>query len=231
MVGDWISGIQRCGIAIVLSLVALGGCFAGYWTYTAAGGGAEAAMGEQHDVAFTANDAFVLTQDVLRGEGILFEVKTENSLVSNWKDADTPASIFAGLVGVSPRYRYEIETVPEGPRRSRIVVNVRAEDIADNELPQYRATKRLDLFNKVDQLAIKLPPASATPSAGGVNYALLPNEDLQGLAKRVTGNADNWHQIAKDNGLTLPSDVGGLQSVWIRNTLLPASKHGGDATR
>jgi hypothetical protein len=210
--------------AVAVALIGLGGCWAGYWTYSAAGGGNEAAMGEQHDVAFGANDAFVMTEDVLRGEGILFDVFPDHKIVTLWKPADTPASMFASLVGVEPRYRYEIEVVPNGPRRSRIVVNVRAEDIADNELPDYQATKRLDLFNKVDQLASRFPPPSTTPREGGVNYALLPNEDLRGLAKRVTGSEANWQQIAKDNGLTSPTDIGGIQSVWVRNTLLPASK-------
>jgi hypothetical protein len=211
--------LMRYRIAVLGVLLALGGCFAGYWTYSAAGGGTEAAVGEQHDVAYSAQDAFVLTEDVLRGEGILFDVKPENRLVTMWKDADTSAGMLPSLVGVQRRYRYEIQVVPEGPRTSRIVANVRGEDIADDELPQYQATRRLDLFNKIDQLALKFPP-STTPTEGGVNYALLPNEDLRGLAKRVTGNADNWRTIAQDNGLTGAGPVSSVQSVWVRSSLL-----------
>jgi hypothetical protein len=207
-------------LAIAIAAVALSGCVAGYWTYSAAGGGNEAAMGEQHEVPVPLNDAFAQTENVLRGEGVLFDVMPDNKINTIWKPADTPAGTLASLVGVEPRYRYEIEIVPEGPRQSRIVVNVRAEDIADNELSQYQATKRLDLFNKIDQLNAALPLSSQTPRQGGVNYALLPNEGLKGLAKRVTGKESNWEQIASDNGLKT-ADPGSVQTVWVRNNLLP----------
>ena len=55
---------------------------------------------------------------------------------------------------------------------------------------------------------------------GGVNYALLPNETLEGLAKRVTGNAGNWREIAKDNGIASPSDIAAFQTVWVRSDLI-----------
>ena len=54
-----------------------------------------------------------MTQDVLRGEGILFEVKTDTSLVTFWKDADVGPGVSRSLVGKHPRYRYEIEVVPQ----------------------------------------------------------------------------------------------------------------------
>ncbi len=221
-------------IAIGIALIGISGCWAGYWTYSAAGGGEEGAIGEQHDVPYAVNDAFTTTEDALRGEGILFDVFPDHKIVTHWMPADTPAGMLASLAGVERQYRYEIEVVPEGPRRSRIVANVRVEDIVDSELPDYQASKRLDLFNKVDQLASRFPPPSVspTPREGGVNYALLPNEDLRGLAKRVTGNEANWQEIAKDNGLTSPTDVAGIQSIWVSNTLLPTSKKAGaNATR
>jgi hypothetical protein len=56
-----------------------------------------------------------------------------------------------------------------------------------------------------------------------VNYTLLPGEDIEGLAKRVTGNANNWQTIAQDNGLKSPTDTAGLKAVWVRNTLLKPS--------
>ncbi len=213
-------------IAVAAAILGCSGCWAGYWTYSAAGGGSEAAVGEQHDVPYNVNDAFTTTEDALRGEGILFDVFPDRKIVTHWMPADTPAGMFASLVGVERQYRYEIEVVPEGPRRSRIVANVRVEDIADSELPDYQASKRLDLFNKIDQLASRFPPPSVSPAPreGGVNYALLPDEDLRGLARRVTGNEANWPQIAKDNGLTSPTDIGGIQSVWVSNSLLPTSK-------
>ena len=129
---------------------------------------------------------------MLRGEGMLFEVKPDDKLVTLWRNADVAAGVLGNLVGKHPQYRYEIEVVPlptatlENHRqRSR-------QDIADDDFAKYKATTRLNLFDKVDQLAAKFPPSGGTPNEGGVNYALLPNEDLKGLAKRATGNEDNW---------------------------------------
>jgi hypothetical protein len=192
-----------------------------------AGGGTDAAEGEQHDLPYSVNDSFVLTQDVLRGEGILFEVKPDDKLVTLWKDADAGPGILGSLVGKHPRYRYEIEVVPITARSSRVIVNVRVEDIPDQDLSKYEAGTRLNLFGKIDQLAAQFPPSGGTPKEGGVNYALLPNEDLRGLARRATGNEDNWRQIAQDNGLKSP-DAANLASVWVRNTLLSEPKSGSD---
>jgi len=212
-------------IAIVSSIVLFAGCyFAPYFANRAAGGGTDTAEGEQHDVPYNVNDSFLLTQDVLRGEGVLFEVKPDDKLVTLWKDADTGAGILSSIVGVHPQYRYEIDVVPNGDRSSRIIVNVRTEDISDQDLDKYKAGTRLNLFGKIDQLAAKFPPSGGTPKEGGVNYALLPNEDLKALARRVTGNEDNWRQIAEDNGLKSPTDAVNLPSVWIRNALLSGPK-------
>ncbi len=212
-------------IAIVSSIVLFAGCyFAPYFANRAAGGGTDTAEGEQHDVPYNVNDSFLLTQDVLRGEGVLFEVKPDDKLVTLWKDADTGAGILSSIVGVHPQYRYEIDVVPNGDRSSRIIVNVRTEDISDQDLDKYKAGTRLNLFGKIDQLAAKFPPSGGTPKEGGVNYALLPNEDLKALARRVTGNEDNWRQIAEDNGLKSPTDAVNLPSVWIRNALLSEPK-------
>lgn len=209
-------------VAIFSIILLFAGCYASYYANRAAGGGTEAAEGEQHDYPYTVNDTFVLTQDVLREEGILFEVKPENKLVTLWKDADVGPGILGSMVGKDPRYRYEIEVVPLSGRSSRVVANVRTEDIPDEDIAKYNPTARLNLFAKMDQLATKFPPAGGTPKEGGVNYALLPNEDLKGLAKRATGNEDNWRQIAQDNGLKSPTDGANLPSIWIRNSLLSA---------
>ncbi len=104
--------------------------------------------------------------------------------------------------------------------KSKIVVNVRAEDVPDADLPRYKASARLDLFDKIDQVATLTPPPSNLPRTGGVNFALLPNEDLKGLARRVTGSEDNWQQIAKDNGISSPTDLFPLQTIWVSNSLL-----------
>lgn len=210
--------------AIVFSILLIAGCAGPYLANRAAGGGTDAAEGEQHDVPYSAHDSFLLTQDVLRGEGVLFEVKPDDKLVTLWKDADTGGGVLGSLVGVHPQYRYEIEVVAQGSRSSRIVVNVRVKDIPDQDIAKYNASTRLNLFAKIDDLAAKFPPAGGTPKEGGVNYALLPNEDLKELAKRATGNEDNWRQIAQDNGLKSPTDAANLPSVWVRNTLLSGPK-------
>lgn len=191
----------------------------------------DTAVGEDHDVPYSSHDAFVLTQDALRSEGVLFEVKPDEKLVTLWKDADVQGGILGSLVGKHPQYRYEVAVVPEGERRARIVVNVRTEDISDAEIDKYRVTARLNLFEKIDQLAAAEPPQGGTPKEGGVNFALLPNEDLRALAKRATGDENNWRKIAQDNGLKSPSDGGGLPSVWISNALLKDSQNGGAATK
>jgi hypothetical protein len=212
---------------VVFSILLFTRCtFAPYYANRAAGGGTDAAVGEQHDYPYAANDSFVLTQDVLRGEGILFEVKPEDHLVTLWKDADVGPGVLGSLVGKHPQYRYEIEVVPVTARSSRVVVNVRVEDIPDEDVAKYNATTRLNLFAKIDQLAAQFPPSGGTPKEGGVNYALLPNEDLKGLAKRATGNEDNWRIIAQDNGLKSPTDGASVPSIWIRNTLLSAPNKG-----
>jgi hypothetical protein len=206
------------------------GCIAGCFISHATSGGADATTGEEHDVPYSSHDSFLLTQDVLRGDGILFEVQPDDKLVTLWRDADTQAGMLGSIVGVHPQYRYEIAVVPQGERRSRIIVNVRTQDIADDDLSKYKASTRLGLFAKMDQLAAKFPPSNGTPNEGGVNYAVLPNEDLKALARRATGNADNWQVIAQDNGLKSPSDASGLPSVWIRNSLLNQSKKGARAS-
>ncbi len=217
----------RLKILPLLMALTMAGCFAGYWTYSAAGGGSDTAVGEQHDVPYPAKDAFVMVQDALRGEGVPFEAKPEEHLVTDWRPGDQGPGVFGDLVGVDPRYRYEMEVVPTGQRSSRIIANVHTEDIAPDQIDSYQVTKRLSLFARFDQLASKFPPAGPTPREGGVNFALLPGEDLKGLAKRVTGSADNWQEIAKDNGLKSATDLSTVQTIWVPNTLLPQQKGSG----
>ena len=213
---------QQLVVCALLTLIA--GCYAGYFANRAAGGGVDAATGEEHDVPYDTHDAFVLTQDALRSGGVLFEVKPDNKIVTLWRDADEQSGVLGSLVGLHQQYRYEIAVVPQGDRRSRIVVNVRTQDMNDASLEKYKASARLNLFGKIDQLAAQFPPAGGTPKEGGVNYALMPNEDLKGLAKRATGSENNWRQIAQDNGLKSPGEAAGLQSIWVRNSLLLSQK-------
>ncbi len=198
----------------------LSGCFFDYWAYKTHGGGTDTAVGETHEVDYPVSDTYSLVLDTLRGEGVLFEMQPDYAITTLWRKADNQPDLMGGLVGVQPRYRYEISVLPEGSAKSKIIVNVRTQDVPDDQVALYTASHRFDLFHKLDQLAAKLPPSPQTPSSGGVNFALLPKEDLKGLAKRVTGNPDNWREIAKDNGITSPTDVTPFQTLWVRNELI-----------
>jgi hypothetical protein len=214
--------LPRVGFTPLVALaVVLGGFVAGCWNSgsTASAGGE--VVGEEHIVNYRAQDTFVIIQDVLRGKGILFDVKPEDKIVTLWMPADTPAGMWASLVGGRAQYRYEIQVLPDGGRQSKIIANVRTEEIADNQIDSYKASRRLDLFNAFDRLAAKYPPAPSTPTSGGVNFTLLPGEDLRAFAKRVTGSADSWREIAQDNGLKSRTDLAGVQTLWVRNSLMP----------
>ncbi len=181
---------------------------------------ADVAVGEQHEMAFASDQTMDLVEGVLRGEGILFDVLPDNSIVTLWKPADNPAGFFHSMAGMKPRFRYEITIVPEGGAKSKVIVNVRTEYVPEADIAKYKASQRFNLFQKLDQLAADLPPARKTPNRGGVNFALLPNEDLRGLAKRVTGNPDNWKAIAERNGLNSPTDVTPFQTIWVPDSLI-----------
>ena len=213
----------RVALAIAF-VVSVSGCLVGYQAYSASGGGNEAANGEQHDTPYPAKDTLHMTEDVLRGEGILFQIQPDDKIETLWHPADKSAGLFGSAIGVNPQYRYILEVVPTGSRSSRIVANVETQDIADADVDNYLPSRKLNLFSKFDQLAAQAPPPSLTPRAGGVNFALLPGENLKALALRATGKESNWKQIAKDNGLTSSSDLSTVQSVWISDALLPQKK-------
>ena len=202
----------------VMSLLA--GCYVGLWGASEHWNAADSALGEEHEVNFPVHDTYLLTQDALRGDGILFEVGPDNSLITLWRDADTKVGFMQNMMGVQPRYRYEIQVIPEGSQKSKVVVNVHTEGIPDSQIADYKASKRFALFGEIDELAAKYPPPSSTPASGGVNFTLLPNEDLKALARRVTGSEDNWRQIAKDNSLGSPTEVTPFQSIWVANDLI-----------
>jgi hypothetical protein len=208
--------------AVVCILSAGAGCYVGYKRYTEHYTAADTALGEEHTVDYPVADALQLTEDALRGDGILFELQPDNSIVTIWRPADTTTrtSWFSVIISQSPRYRYEIQAVPESSHHSKIIVNVRTEGIPDEQLSAYKASNRFALFKEIDELASRFPPKSGLPSSGGVNFTLLPNEDLKALARRVTGNPDNWHQIAEDNGLKSDLDVTPFENIWVRNSLL-----------
>ncbi len=207
---------------MVCILSALGGCYVGYRHQTDHWTAADTALGEEHQVPYPQDTAQQLTEDALRGDGILFERQPDNSIVTLWRSADinTPTSSFSLVVGPPPRYRYEIQVLSEGSHKSKIIVNVRTESIPDEQLDSYKASNRFALFKEIDELASKSPPASSTPASGGVNFTLLPNEDLKALAKRSTGDPNNWQVIAKDNGLSSATDVTPFENVWVPNNLL-----------
>jgi len=219
--GTYRSAGAKWALWITVSVMSLlAGCYVGFWGTSEHWSTADSALGEEHDVNFPAHDTYLLTQDALRGDGILYEVGPDNSLMTLWRNADTKVGFMQNMMGVQPRYRYEIQVTPEGSQKSKVVVNVHTEGIPDNQIADYKASKRFALFGEIDELAAKYPPPSSTPASGGVNFTLLPNEDLKGLAKRVTGSEDNWQQIAKDNSLKSPTDVTPFQSIWVAGTLL-----------
>lgn len=208
-------------LLLIGGLLVCPGCYyAPYYVAASQGRGTETSGGEEHEVDAPASDSFVMAQDVLRGEGILFEVKPNDTLDTDWQDAGLPVSGMANFMGVKPQYRYEIRTVEVSPNRSRVIANVEGRDMTDAQVTAFKAAQKFDFFNKLDKLVAQAAPASTTPASGGVNYSLLPREDLKGLAKRVTGKASNWEQIAKDNGLASPNDVPPSQTIWVRNSLL-----------
>ncbi len=206
-------------VALLLAIAAVG-CYAGYFAYHSQSGGSEGAVGEDRVVNLPVNEAYLLSQDVLRGEGILFERKPDNKIETLWKSADVPAGFLPSIVGVTPRYRYELQVVPEGTSKSRVVINVRGEDMTDEQIASYKADERFAFFKKLDTLMAQAPPGTTGPTSGGVNFTLLPKEDLRGLAKRVTGSEDNWSKIAKDNGIASAAQVSAFQTIWVRNDLL-----------
>jgi hypothetical protein len=214
---SWVFAVAVC----VMSAAA--GCYVGYHHETEHWTAADTALGEEHTVPYDTDEARQLMQDTLRGDGLLFEVQPDDSILTLWRNADlhTETSWFPLMAGTQPRYRYEIEFVPIASRQTRIIVNVRTEGIPDEDLDSYKASNRFELFKEFDELASKEPPPSTTPSSGGVNFTLLPNENLESLAQRVTGNPANWRQIASDNGLKSPSDVTPFENIWVRSSLLP----------
>jgi hypothetical protein len=211
--------------AVVCALSVGAGCYVGYKNYTDHYTAADTALGEEHEVDYPTSDALELTEDALRGDGMFFEVLPDNSIVTDWRpaDANTPIAPLTMVTGTQPRYRYEIQAVSEGSHRTKIIVNVRTEGIPDESLASYKASNRFELFKEIDELAAKFPPKSNLPSSGGVNFTLLPNEDLKALSKRVTGSADNWQEIAKDNGLQSDTDTTPFENIWVRNSLLKSS--------
>jgi hypothetical protein len=215
------STVARWALLITVGVISLvAGCSVAFWGTTEHWSTADAALGEEHQIDYPAHDTYILTQDALRGDGILYEVGPDNSLQTLWRNTEAKVGFMQNMMGVQPRYRYDIQVTPEGSQKSKIVVNVHTEGIPDDQIADYKASKRFALFAEIDELAAKSPPASGTPASGGVNFTLLPNEDLKGLAKRVTGSEGNWQQIAKDNSLKSPTDVTPFQSIWVARTLL-----------
>ncbi|MGH9345312.1 MAG: hypothetical protein ACRD19_16320, partial [Terriglobia bacterium] len=101
---------------------ATAGCYVGYWSYSEHWKAADSTLGEEHQIDFPAKDALALTEDALRGDGILFEVQPDNSIVTLWRpaDPDTPGGFFQSLFGVTRQYRYEMSVVSEGSHKSKI---------------------------------------------------------------------------------------------------------------
>src|ERR1700674_188884 len=77
MGGEATMGSRRFGrlMFVLGGLTILSGCYAGVFANQSQGGGTEAALGEEHEMNFPASDVSLLTQDALRGDGVLFEIK------------------------------------------------------------------------------------------------------------------------------------------------------------
>jgi hypothetical protein len=205
---------------MVAAFSTFAGCYVGYRHQTEHWTAADTELGEEHQVPYEQSVALGYVEDALRGDGILFELQPDNSIITLWRNADVNAPTSWFIIGAQSRYRYEIQVVPEGSHKSKIIVNVRTEGIPDEALSSYKASNRFALFAEIDELASKSPPPANAPASGGVNFTVLPNENLKVLAARATGDAQNWQVIAKDNGLTSPTDVTPFQNVWVRNSLL-----------
>ncbi len=215
-------------LALVVGALALAaGCVVGHSLNEEHLVNPDSVVGEEHEYNYPLADTLQYVEESLRGDGILFEVQSDNSIITLWRDADpnTPVSSFDRLVGHKPRYRYEIQLIPQGAQLTRVIVNVRTEYIPDEMQASYKADNRFALFKEIDELASKYPAPSKLPASGGVNFTLLPKEDLKALSKRVTGNEGNWTVIAKDNGLNSPTDVTPFQNIWVRNSLLKQATH------
>ena len=55
---------------------------------------ADVAVGELHEMPFPADQTVELVEDVLRGEGILFDMLPDKSIVTLWKPADNVPGFF-----------------------------------------------------------------------------------------------------------------------------------------
>src|SRR5579863_6472573 len=123
--------LQWLFAAMVCALSAFAGCYVGYHHETEHWTAADTALGEEHEVPYAQSAALPLIEDALRGDGILFERQPDDSIVTLWRDADfnTPTGWFPLIIGVQPRYRYEIQAVPESSHKTKIIVNVRTEGI------------------------------------------------------------------------------------------------------
>src|ERR1700674_956183 len=99
---------------MVSALSAFAGCFVGYRHQTEHWTAADTALGEEHEVPYSQSVALQLIEDALRGDGILFELQPDDSIVTLWRNADvnTPTNWFPLIIGVKPRYRYEIQVGP-----------------------------------------------------------------------------------------------------------------------
>jgi len=67
------------------------------------------------------------------------------------------------MLGNKPRYRYEIQLIPEGGQRTKEIVNVRTEYIADELQASYKAGNRFALFKEIGRTSVQIPAPLAAP--------------------------------------------------------------------
>src|SRR5260370_31106273 len=85
-------------------------CSAVLWTGAAHG---DVVVGEEHEMPFPGDQTLELVEDVLRGEGVLFDVLPDKAVGTFWKPADMAPGVFHSLAGVKPRYRSRNSVIPQ----------------------------------------------------------------------------------------------------------------------
>jgi len=79
---------RRWFVAVVICVIAASaGCFFGYSATTEHLSNSDSAVGEEREFNYPVADTLQLTEEALRGDGILFEVQSDNSIITLWRDA------------------------------------------------------------------------------------------------------------------------------------------------
>ena len=116
---------------------------------------------------------------------------------------------------MKPKYRYEFVVVPEGGAKSNIVANVRTEYVPEDEIASYKASRRFDMFHKLDSLAATLPPERKAPSSGGRQFRPAAERRSARFGQARHRESRQLEGYRRANGLTSPTDVTPFQTIWV----------------